>query len=199
MVKLILSYDQHYGVQVGEVQEIKPIMDMGKPIADSKHYILDNVQNLQNTNWSDLPQWNKESDGISAYSGMNRAWEITQEDYDELLILDSRIADENVATEKAKIIESLKRKIERAEKSGRIYATQAEANDAKKAYNNLHNEDGDGFLPRFYTQSMVNGWKKRLADPSLIVTGQGKRIEPGHNCQECSKSARCVDAYHIKS
>ena len=177
-------------------------LDMGKQIADSKHYILKNVESLQSTNWSDLPQWGKEPDGITGFSKMNRAWEITQDDYDALLILDSRIADENVATEKAKRIESLRRKIERAEKSGRIYATQAEANAARKAYN-AHNEGGDGHVPRFYSQAEVNGWKKRLADThgsdeDKHVAKQ-RRKNAGHNCHECSSRDTCADAYQIKN
>jgi len=68
------------------------------------------------------------------------------------------------AAEKAKEIATLQNKIETAEKKGRIRATQAEVTSARRAYNNLHNEGGEGFVLAFYTQAKIDEMKARLAE-----------------------------------
>ena len=81
---------------------------------------------------------------------------------------------ENEAAAEGKQIEALKKNIETAEKSGRVYATQKEANEARRKYNNLYNEGGDGFVPRFYTQDEVNDWKNRLTALTARKQKRGK-------------------------
>lgn len=59
-------------------------------------------------------------------------------------------------------IANCERHIAAAEK-GTVYATVTEAKAAWKRYNDTHNEGGEGYVPHFYTQAEVDGYKKRLA------------------------------------
>jgi len=82
---------------------------------------------------------------------------------------------EHEAAAESKKIENLESNIETAEKSGRIHATQAEANEARRRYNNIHNEGAEGYVPRFYTQAEVDGWRQMLAE--LTASAEPKKYD----------------------
>ena len=76
------------------------------------------------------------------------------------------IAKKALDAEKAIVdeIENCKKHIAAADKSGRVYATQAEAKAAWEKYNDIHNEGGDGYVPKHYVQSEIDAYKKRLEE-----------------------------------
>lgn len=92
---------------------------------------------------------NRHSDG--EFSGCsNFAYIISKEEWDQLVRLNNQKQEVEKQKEIAAEVERCNKIIAACEKQEKLY-TKEEAAKKRKAYINLHNEGGDGFVPYYYT------------------------------------------------
>lgn len=91
----------------------------------------------------------------------NQAYEITNEEWDELLEHDRQAAKDKQIRELERTIDGYHYTIERCEAAPKLY-TKEEAREKAIAYNNICNEGGEGYVPHFYTQDEYEFAKKGL-------------------------------------
>ena len=92
---------------------------------------------------------------------------ITQEEWDSLVALDEKAKSKSKQDEIIERIEDYEKIIKNCEerkKAGNLYSTREEANAARKRYNDLHNEGGEGYIPVFYTVDDYENAKKVLEE-----------------------------------
>lgn len=110
--------------------------------------------------WSDLPK--RTPDG--AFNGCsNRAWEISEDEKTALIALNDARAEAKTAHENAEEIKEIESAIAEADKQKDI-PTKAEAERRMKAYNDLNNEGGEGFVPHIYSKEEYVFLNKRLSE-----------------------------------
>lgn len=54
--------------------------------------------------------------------------------------------------------------MKKEKKAGNLYSTREEVNAARKRYNDLYNEGGEGYVPVFYTVDDYENAKKVLEE-----------------------------------
>lgn len=123
---------------------------------------------LQHLKWGDTPD--REPDGCYLGHG-NRAWIITQDEWDKYLDLDATRAVEAKIRERNQRIRDLKGKIDLMNGREKLY-TPEEAKAMAKWYNDTYNGGGEGFVPHIYT---VNEY--RAATEELAVLEAQREVE----------------------
>lgn len=83
---------------------------------------------------------------ISSFISSNRCVEITKAEYIAILEADGQAVDASGAAEEAAEVAESKAQIGTAQRHTRI-PTPEEAKEILEAYNNLYNEDGEGYIP----------------------------------------------------
>lgn len=116
---------------------------------------------LPHLTWSDLPMWGvRQADG-SFPGGSNSVWIITQVEWDALLVLEQQRAEEAERKDRDETTKYLEATIARAEAQREI-PTRAEAKRQMKAYNDVYNEGGEGYVPHILSHEEYEAAKERL-------------------------------------
>ena len=116
---------------------------------------------LPHLTWDDLPMWGvRQADGSFPGSG-NSVWIITQAEWDALLALEQQRAEEAERKECEETIKYLEATIARAE-AQRDIPSRAEAKRQMKAYNDVYNEGGEGYVPHIISREEYEAAKERL-------------------------------------
>ena len=106
---------------------------------------------LPHLTWCDLPMRGiRQADGSFPGSG-SRVWIITQAEWDALLALEQQRADEAGRKEREETIEYLVATISEAEAQSDI-PERAEAKRRMRAYNDVYNEGGEGYVPHIISR-----------------------------------------------
>lgn len=86
----------------------------------------------------------------SFLSCSNQAWIITEEEKAYILALNDKRRAEKAAAERAKELRYWRGVVAKCEQQGKLYTRQEAAERARK-YNDLFNEGGEGYVPKFWT------------------------------------------------
>lgn len=108
----------------------------------------------------------RESDGQFTGSSGN-VYIITQDEWDELVQMDSakaKIAKRKELEENIVSWEKIVQRCEAIKASGNLYSTKEDAQKAKKKYNDFYNEGGDGYVPHFWTVEEYEDAKTKLTE-----------------------------------
>ncbi len=113
---------------------------------------------LAELNSNDMPI--RHSDG-SFCSTTNQAWIVDEQERDAFIALNAARIAEKAAAEKAAKIAALEAVITKGDAQGEL-PTRAEKAEKLRAWNNLHNEGGEGFLPWIVSREEYENAKKEL-------------------------------------
>ena len=106
---------------------------------------------LEHITWEDVREVLNNRDDDGSFSGCsNVAYIISQNEWDELVELNTKKGLEKEKKEVEKSITECKQIIEKCEKQEKMY-TKEEAAKKRRDYNRLYNEGGEGYVPHFYT------------------------------------------------
>lgn len=119
---------------------------------------------LEDINWMDVRNALNERDSDGSFRGCgNSAYIVTEEEWDELVALNEKKHNEKAAKKRAEDIEFYEKVVKACEKQEKLY-TEDEAAAKEKAWNNIHNEGGEGFVPHFYTIDEYEYAKNKLEE-----------------------------------
>ena len=96
--------------------------------------------------------WARERRTVSLPDANNRAYIITQEQWDALIAMNNGVAVNKAEQERSAEIAELKQAKAHAEKqmvNGELPGKE-EAREKAKRYNDVHNESGYGYVPHYY-------------------------------------------------
>ena len=115
--------------------------------------------------WYDIAEFfgkNRKADG-SFLGCSNLAYIISAEEQKKLIELNNQKKSEKQQKEIQEKINFYETAVQNCEKQKKLY-TEEEAKAKRKAYNNLHNEGGEGYIPHFYTIDEYERFKSQLKD-----------------------------------
>lgn len=128
---------------------------------------LGNSINLNNISLHDIQSLLGRTNPDGEFAGCsNRVYIIDQDQWDKLIEMDAADADRKAkaqTAEKIKHLMALKSKAESQMHDGKL-PTKEEAARKAKAYNDLHNEGGYGYVPHYYTQDEYDAICKALKE-----------------------------------
>lgn len=114
--------------------------------------------NLDEISWQDLP---KDRESCGSFLGCdNYCYEITDEEWQAYIDLNSARAAEKERKKRNNRIAELKMELEKLH--GAVLYTKEEAECARRFWINGINEGGEGFVPHFWTKDEVEDAKKEL-------------------------------------
>ena len=119
----------------------------------------DDIIALPYITWRDMPK--KKAEGEFSGCG-NRVFIISEAEKEAYIKLNNDREAAKKAEEKAEAIAFLKERIKEIEAQTDI-PTAKEAKRRMKAYNDLYNEGGEGYVPHIYSIDDYNRYKARLA------------------------------------
>lgn len=93
----------------------------------------------------------------------NYVWIITREQWNRFIELNAVEKEEAEKREREEQICFYREVVTECEKQGILY-TSEEAKAKAKAYNDINNEGGEGYVPHFYTKDEYDYAKERLAE-----------------------------------
>ena len=100
----------------------------------------------------------KESDG--SFDGCcNQAYIITEKEWNELIALNEKKGNEEKVAKNAESLAFYESVVRNCEEQEKLY-TEEEAAKKAREWNEIYNEDGEGYIPHFYT---VNEYKNAKA------------------------------------
>lgn len=153
---LTAEYAQAYGVSLQTARRLTE-EERKSYLPEYQDYMMiglgDHIP-LHNVTWIDLRKVLKDQQPDGEFPGCcNRAYIITQEQWDALVALDHRAsteAEQQAHTETVEALTAAKASAEQQMVSGKL-PTKEEAARKARDYNNVHNEGGYGYVPHFYS------------------------------------------------
>lgn len=103
---------------------------------------------LEHLRWTDMP---KRPDDGSFCGCNNKAWIISEEEWNEYISLNERRAKEYAEKKRNENISALTAKKEYMETLKEL-PTRTEAAQLAKQYNDINNDGGEGYVPHFYSK-----------------------------------------------